>query len=139
MVFRLPGQFASPSRLPGMVGNDSCLLNRSSCYWPSGRLFGASAQKRQQCNYQHIRDRNCCHTANICRPLSVCRSGFACRLPTYLLKNIQAVSASKTTVTIQRDESLIPVFLAMTRILIWTVLTALDFCAEKILRSKSGS
>jgi hypothetical protein len=35
----------------------------------------------------------------------------------YLLKNIQALSARKTTVTIQRDESLIPVFLAMPRIL----------------------
>jgi len=35
----------------------------------------------------------------------------------YLLKYIQAVSANKTIVTIQRDESLIPVFLAMSGIL----------------------
>jgi hypothetical protein len=37
----------------------------------------------------------------------------------YLLKNIHAVSANKTTVAIHRDELLISVFLAMTGILIW--------------------
>lgn len=35
----------------------------------------------------------------------------------YLLKYIQTASASSTTVTIQRDESLIPVFLDMSGIL----------------------
>jgi hypothetical protein len=35
----------------------------------------------------------------------------------YRLKNIQAVSANRTIATIQRDESLIPVFLAMRHIL----------------------
>jgi len=38
-------------------------------------------------------------------------------LAAYRLKYIHAVSANKTTVTIQRDESLIPVFLAMGHIL----------------------
>jgi hypothetical protein len=38
-------------------------------------------------------------------------------LTAYLLKYIHAVSANKTIVTIQRDEPLIPVFLAMIRIL----------------------
>jgi hypothetical protein len=36
----------------------------------------------------------------------------------YLLKNIHAVSANKTTVAIHRDELLISVFLAMSDILI---------------------
>jgi hypothetical protein len=36
----------------------------------------------------------------------------------YLLKNIHAVSANKTTVAIHRDELLISVFLAMNGILI---------------------
>ena len=38
-------------------------------------------------------------------------------LTAYLLKYIHAASANKTIVTIQRDEPLIPVFLAMIRIL----------------------
>jgi hypothetical protein len=43
--------------------------------------------------------------------------GSADVLPPYFLRYIQALSTKRTMVTIQSDESLIPVFLAMTDIL----------------------